>query len=163
MITHRAGNLLEQPDLDVLVHQANLFHTFGAGIAKAIKEKFPYAYQADTWTEKGARSKLGSFSIGFPQHDGQPLVVNLYSQTTLYPSSQTSYDAMLRGLRDLRGQLEAANDISNTDKPYSKVGFPYNMGCGLADGNWEIVKVIIEQAFEGSGIEVVIVKLPEGK
>lgn len=149
-ITHRSGNLLEQPDIDVIVHQANLYHTFGAGIAKAIKEKFPRAYEADLMTRKGTTTKLGNFSIGITDPT-KPVVVNLYSQRGM---SLTSYDAMAEGL----GRL--ALILSNLPS-VKRVGFPYGMGCGLADGNWEIVKTIIEQAFKDTDFEIVIVKLPE--
>jgi O-acetyl-ADP-ribose deacetylase (regulator of RNase III) len=155
MITYRTGDLLDQPDIDVIVHQANLEHTFGAGIARAIKQKFPYAYVADLSTPFNDSNKLGTYSIGrYPANPAlYPTVVNMYSQTSLYPS-HTSYDAMYEALTSLRAHLEPLGI-------FRTIGFPYMIGCGLADGVWEIVKVIIEQAFEGSGIEVVIVKLPQ--
>jgi O-acetyl-ADP-ribose deacetylase (regulator of RNase III) len=154
MITHRIGNLLEQPDIDVIIHQANLFHTFGAGIARAIKQKFPYAFEADLQSIYGTEDKLGGFTWGCPEVSGSsPIVVNMYSQTTLSPS-HTSYDYMYEALTLFVDFIEPFQSVK-------KVGIPYGMGCGLADGNWEIVKIIIEQAFAESDIEVVIVKLPE--
>jgi O-acetyl-ADP-ribose deacetylase (regulator of RNase III) len=154
MITYRTGDLLEQTDIIAIVHQTNLYHTFGAGIAKAIKHKFPYAYGADLATILGDENKLGNFSIGYPSvASNDPFVFNLYSQEGIGPS-HTNYNFMYEGLRKVARHLQGFGTIKS-------VGFPYMIGCGLADGNWEIVKVIIEQAFEGSDIEVVIVKLPE--
>lgn len=158
MISHRIGNLLEQPDIDIIVHQANIYHTFGAGIAAGIKQVFPYAYERDRKTIEGDETKIGGYSIAASPAVGKPTVVNLYSQIGLSPS-HTSYDAMYKGLK----RLSAAIQAFHPKGAKAKVGFPYMIGCGLADGNWDIVKVVIEQAFLDSGIEVVIVKLPEAQ
>lgn len=152
IFTKRTGDLLEQPDIDLIVHQANLEHTFGAGIARAIKQKFPYAYRADLKSLFNDPLKLGTFSLGIPDKDAGesgPLVVNLYSQTSLYPS-HTSYDAIFEGLTELKAWLHPR---------HTKIGFPYQMGCGLADGNWSVVEAIINAVFEDSRFEIVIVKL----
>jgi O-acetyl-ADP-ribose deacetylase (regulator of RNase III) len=156
ILTEKTGDLLteaEQGNVDIIVHQANLEHTFGAGIARAIREKFPYAFEADKRTSFCDPAKLGTFSVGANGGVG-PVVINLYSQTSLYPS-HTSYDAIYEGLSDLRERLEFAfPDIQK------RIGFPYQMGSGLADGNWSVVKAIILAVFEDSQFEVVIVKLP---
>lgn len=152
----RIGDLLdlaENGEVDVVVHQANLLHTFGAGIARQIAKRFPYADFADKQTEKGATSKLGHYSLGIAHE--KPVIVNLYSQPTLYPS-HTSYDFMVEGLTSLRNDLDPLPEVKS-------IGFPYQMGSGLADGNWSIVEAIIKAVFEGSRFEIVIVKLPEAK
>ena len=143
-------DLAENGDVDVIVHQANLQHTFGAGIARAIRERLPYAYEADLRTPKGSPKKLGHYSIGLKANS--PVVINLYSQTSLYPS-HTSYDAMFDGLTRLVNELTPLTQINT-------VGFPYQIGCGLADGEWNVVKAIILSVFEKSRFEVVIAKLP---
>lgn len=156
ILTKRRGDLLdlaENREVDVVVHQANLFHTFGAGIARQIALRFPYAEFADSLTERGSSKKLGSYSIGTVSQ--RPVIVNLYSQPTLYPS-HTSYDNMFEGLTRLRNDLEPLPEIRS-------IGFPYQMGSGLADGNWNVVEAIIKAVFEDSRFEIVIVKLPETK
>ena len=154
ILTQLVGDLLEVAErkrVEVLVHQANLEHTFGAGIAKQIRLRMPYAYEADLRTNFCDPNKLGSFSIGIKE--GRPTVINMYSQTSLYPS-HTSYDAMVQALTSLRNTLEPLPHIQ-------RIGFPYQLGSGLADGNWDIVKQIILSVFEDSRFEIVIVKLPE--
>jgi O-acetyl-ADP-ribose deacetylase (regulator of RNase III) len=154
MISYTVGDLVEaglRGEVDIIIHQANLEHTFGAGIARQIREKLPYAYEADVKDSiKGSKDKLGWYTVGMPPNEVLPVVINLYSQPTLYPS-HTSYDAMFEGLSLL------ARDLP----PNNKVGIPYQMGCGLADGNWEIVKEIIKQAFIDSPLEIIIYKLPD--
>lgn len=160
ILTEKDGDLLVEAELgnvDVIVHQANLKHTFGAGIARAIRLKFPYAYDADLSTPYNDPSKLGTFSIGrFPVNPAlYPTVVNMYSQTSLYPS-HTSYDAMVEALTELRNRLDPMPQ-------FTRIGFPYQLGSGLADGDWDVVKAIILSVFKGSRFEIVIVKLPEDK
>lgn len=160
MITEKVGNLLESP-VDVCLHQTNLYHTFGAGIALQIKKKFPEAYEADLKTPYGDVNKLGTYSIGkITNPTGQiKRVVNLYSQVGIGGQDRnTSYDAMVRGLETLHAALE---DITvNKGIPY-KLGIPWKMGCGLANGNYIIVRAIIESIFAKSSVEVFIYQRPE--
>ena len=159
-LIEKTGDLLDEAaagNVDVIVHQANLEHIFGAGLARAIRLRFPYAYDADLATPFDDPNKLGTFSIGrFPANPAlYPTVVNMYSQTSLYPS-HTSYDAMVQALTELRDRLDPMPQ-------FTRIGFPYQMGCGLADGNWSIVKAIILAVFEDSRFDIHIVKLPETK
>lgn len=149
MITYKKGNLLEQPDIDVIIHQANLFHTFGAGIAKQIKEKFPEAYAADCKTVHGDKSRLGNYSYAF---SNDKLILNLYSQFGLSSSNRvTSYDAMVTGLTKIKLDIEC-NVFDLQDN--FKIGMPHKIGCGLANGNWEIVNSILKSIFEDSELDV---------
>lgn len=153
MIEHRTGDLLIQPDLTHLVHQANLYHTFGAGIALAIKKKYPEAYRADCLTTKGDKSKLGSWSVGKPASG--PYVLNLYSQVGIGSKDrQTSYDALDTGLRSIELALRS------TDEEVV-LGMPHCLGCGLANGRWPVVQAIVSDVFRGSPVRVVICRLPE--
>ena len=163
-LIEKEGDLLdlaEDGEIDVIVHQANLEHTFGAGIALAIRRRFPYAYRADLRSRFNDPAKLGSFTIGQPSlgaGERGPAIANLYSQTSLYPS-HTSYDAMVEGLTQLRFDLQIYN---STSMPKVKtIGFPFGMGCGLADGDWNVVRAIIESVFKNSRFDIVIVTLPE--
>ncbi len=150
MIEYRVGNLLEQPDLTHIAHQANLFHTFGSGIAKEIRLKWPRAYEVDLQTPYGNKNKLGSWSIS----PGVPTIVNLYAQVGLGSADrQTSYDALDSVLR----QLEIF--LLEKEEPV-KLGVPYKIGCGLANGNWKIVSSIIESIYDKSLIPLVICRLP---
>lgn len=147
MIEQRIGDVLDQLDLSYVVHQANLFHTFGSGIAYTIKCKFPEAYQADLLTVKGAYDKLGTYSIA--KVSPTLSIINMYSQLGLGGSGrQTSYDAMHETLTKVERVLR--------DVPGVKVGIPYKLGCGLANGSWSVVKAIVSDVFERSPIQLVV-------
>lgn len=149
MIQNKEGNLLEEP-VDVFVHQANLYHTFGGGIARAIGAKFPEAEEADRATPFGDESKLGTFSIATVQRIfGEQLIVNMYSQVGM---TETKYEPMRKALQGIHSMMVQAN--------LGTIGFPYGMGCGIANGNWEDVERIIQDVFGDSVIVAIIVKLP---
>ena len=147
MIRERTGDLLTEKDLTHIAHQANLYHTFGAGLALQIARKFPYAENADKKTKHGFLGKLGCFSVG--SGDG-PTVLNLYTQEGM----GTHYHAM-------RCAMDGVEDFLRSGAPKVRLGIPYRLGCGLAGGSWPRVYGIIEAVFGKSSVEVVIVRLPE--
>ncbi len=65
IIETKRGDLLDAFDLNevsTIVHGCNCFRSFGAGIAKSIKERYPEAYDADLNTAHGDKNKLGQYS-----------------------------------------------------------------------------------------------------
>jgi hypothetical protein len=61
---------------------------------------------------------------------------------------------MVTGLSKLCERLELRKDTLT-------LGIPFQLGCGLANGNWIIVRAIIESIFADSRIPVIIYTLPE--
>lgn len=151
MITERIGDLLDQKDLTHIAHQANLGHTFGAGLALQIGRRFPYATDADRGTPLNDRRKLGTYSIGVsPDGDG-PNIVNLYSQD----GWSTDYSALHEALTNLEEFLRPSDRVA-------ALGLPRGLGCGIANGSWERVRRIIDSVFAESSVRVVICELPVG-
>ena len=133
--------LKEQPRLGGILHQSNCFHTFGAGIAKQIRDTFPEAYEADKRNSiRGDRNKLGTFTYAQVLADPPRFVYNLYSQFTFGHGRQTLYDSMVEGFEKVK--------IHAISKGLTKLGLPYRMGCTLGGGEWRIVRVIIDIIFE---------------
>ena len=135
--------LLKQEDSAGIIHSANCFHTFGAGIARQIKEKFPEAYKADCrYSRYGDKGKLGTFT--YTEADLYPgkFIYNLYGQFTVGNGRQTLYDAMVEGLEKIK--------IHAISKGLTKLGMPKWMGCRLGGGSWRVVWAIIQDTFEKS-------------
>ena len=66
---------------EVIIHGCNCQCAMGAGIAKATKQAFPEAYDADKATAKGSRAKLGSLStVTVERGDRKITIVNGYTQ-----------------------------------------------------------------------------------
>lgn len=155
MIDYRTGDLLAMADLTHLLHQCNLYHTFGSGLALQIKKKYPAAYEADRKTVFGDRRKLGGFSF-IP---GPPAIFNLYSQKGLGGQDrQTSYDALDVGLRLVDTYLRENLAHRVADRPI--LGVPYKLGSGLANGAWPIVEAILNDVFTDAPYNVLICRRP---
>lgn len=130
--------------IDVLIHQANCFHTMGGGIASAIKLRFPEVYEADLTTGYGDRNKLGGYSLANTSKSGSiKYVYNLYSQFNYGAEKrQTDYEAFYRGMEKIRV-------ISvPEDGKFLSIGIPYMIGCGLAGGNWKIIEIMIQEIWK---------------
>lgn len=124
---------------DVIIHGCNCFCTMGAGIAKQICENFPDAYQADFETESGDTTKLGNYSKAIVQINGTPLtIINGYTQYH-YSGAKilADYDAIARLFARIK-----------TDFSGKKIGYPL-IGAGLAGGDWESIRDIIDHALAG--------------
>lgn len=145
-------DLLEYP-ADFIVHQANCFHTMGAGIAAQIRAKYPEAYEADCRTRKGDSSKLGEYS--WAKTKDNKYIFNLYSQHTFGREiKQTNYDAMVEGLERIKKVAERSISIIGHN---TVVAVPYKIGCNLGGGDWKIVRAIISAIFLDSPVELVVV------
>lgn len=136
---------LDKQEVDYIIHQCNCFNSFGKGIAFSIKQKYPKAYLADQATIRGDKNKLGNFTKGSN-------VYNVYGQYTYgYNPVETIYDKLEEGL------VKVLEDIV-TNKIGNKVvvGVP-SIGCGLAGGDWEVVKGILNKVLEPHKEEITLV------
>lgn len=137
-----------------IIHQANLHHTFGSGIAAQVKVKFPDAYQADLATKEGDYHKLGTFSHAY-QHKID--IFNIYSQIgfrTVGNQCATHYPSVFAGMTAVRKYID------DTSIDY-RLGIPYKYGCGLAGGDFIIVEKIIRDVFKDWKNQVLICRRPE--
>ena len=65
-LKYRMGDLVKDAhNYDVIVHGCNCFNTMGAGIALAVKRKYPEAYEVDKRTKYGDINKLGTISVAY--------------------------------------------------------------------------------------------------
>ena len=55
---YRQGNILNEFDLDYIVHQCNCFHCMGGGVAYALSKTWPKVYEVDNETEYGSKDKM---------------------------------------------------------------------------------------------------------
>lgn len=129
----------------LIMHQVNCQNVMGSGVARALYEKYPTV-----------KSEFHRFSQANPNRLGQLQevvineslsVFNSFSQfdygndpTKLY----TDYEALFRNLLEI-------NRIAKERGVTAYV--PYRIGCGLANGDWDIVSTFIEKE-----TDIVVVK-----
>tara|TARA_Y100001973_G_C5165726_1_gene316036 strand:- start:1072 stop:1503 length:432 start_codon:yes stop_codon:yes gene_type:complete len=125
----------------------------GAGIAKQIKANFPEAFIADRDSLKinahltGKRhNNLGTYSVGVHSNPdtGRALhIINAYTQFQYGTNKrQLNYEALYKVFEKIKEKLGNQNH---------KFGIP-RIGCGLAGGNWKIVKSIITETMKNEDI-----------
>lgn len=150
------GNLLdlaEKGEFDVIIHGCNCFCTMGSGIAKEVRGRWPWVYDADNETLAGDSSKLGLYTqADVLVWDSENLthtftVINAYTQYR-YGRGQrhVDYNAVERVFG------EVANNFHATDK---RIAYP-KIGAGLAGGDWDIVSGIIDNKLVGMDHTLVV-------
>ncbi|MDM7481603.1 MAG: macro domain-containing protein [Halomonas sp.] len=153
----------------ILVHGCNCQGVMGAGVAAAIRNRWPDVAQAyqNRYREKGlllggavtvasthnqtAWSSLELIDAWSPQLPAGVIVVNLLTQEFFGRDPNrvyVDYDALERGFRDIVRPLAHATGLP--------VFFPL-IGCGLANGSWDVVEGRIERALHDVADKTLVV------
>lgn len=143
----------------VICHQVNCLGVMGAGLAKQMREKFPLMYLeykrlCNSTADK--RMLLGQVLSTSVVYNGyEYTIANLFGQEQIGTRKRyTDYDALRKALQTVRS---IASPLPA--RPAWRVRIPYKMGCGLAGGDWNIVRRIIQEELVDHGIIVEIWKL----
>ena len=125
----------------VVVHGVNCQSVFGAGLAKQIRQKYPEVCSEylrifkdyGGYRYKGDRSLLGHIQVTSISDDLH--FVNAFTQLNYGNDEKkyVSYDAVDTVFCNIAKTISEENDIH----------FP-KIGCGLAGGEWSVIKSIIE-------------------
>ena len=137
MIEYRKGDLLAVTS-GVIIHGCNSHGVMGSGVALAVKNKYPGAYESyrDYIVEsKDDQTLLGSVIVYTVNEN--LLIANMITQKDFGTHKrQVNYGAIARGFDDLE------EFYANT--PGLVFHFP-KIGAGLGGGDWEVIAEIIEQ------------------
>lgn len=138
------GDLLSYVKTHYIVHQCNAVTDKGKGIAETIFKKFP---KADIYSD-GTKRKLGDVFI-------RGKIINLVGQH--YPGvAKYANDTVEKRISAFKRGLETIAKKIPSD---SSVAFPYNIGCGLAKGDWKVYKGMIQDfADKNKDLKVLLVK-----
>ena len=145
-----------EADTQYIAHQTNLISVSVSGVAKAIFDKFPYA---NTYSDRFLRNyvadpnQLGTIEI-------YQNIINMNAQ--FYPG-KFSNKKVTNNLVDTEKHRQAY--FHNCLKHISKIenlqsiAFPYLIGCGLAQGNWNIYYSMLEEFTNNVDAQVYLYKL----
>ena len=136
------GDLLKlalDGEFDVIAHECNCWCNMGSGIARQIKQQFPEAAKADKRTKNGSKKKMGTCSV-VKQHG--VYVVNAYTQFMYGSGVNVNYTAIRKCMKYIKEHFSG-----------QRIGLP-KIGCGLARGDWNIVKLIIEEELEDEDVTI---------
>lgn len=126
----------------VIVHQVNCRGIMGGGIAAQIRLKYPkvceeYSAMCNLVDEIDRYSLLGQAQ--FCKATPDLFIANVFGQlSTSRNSRETEYYALKHGLESTIVRFLADTEIY----------LPYNIGCGLGGGDWNIVNRMLERLSE---------------
>ena len=155
MLTEQTGDILKITN-GIICHQTNYHGTMGGGVAAGIAENLltpeQYKEYAD-YCEQAGRTALGT--VQFIGCGGGLIVANMFCQDERLAAQDgkgqniTDYDAMRRCISRVRSMA-----IIQGKRLY----FPHKLGCGIAGGNWETVKFILQDLLAAYPVEAYILK-----
>lgn len=126
----------------VIIHQVNCLGVMGAGVARAIRNKWPKAYYEYKAFVVGRNdTPLGLTNL--VEINDQLYVANFFGQDGIGGKQDTDYTAWEIGLPYLKNMLE-----SNEKTKLLPIYFPYLIGCGLGGGDWDIILKMILNTFK---------------
>lgn len=137
-----------------ICQQVNCIGVMGGGLAAQIRKIYPDIYEEyrtylNTFNNK--KDALGKV-YKFITNDNL-VIFNIFGQYSFGTDKKyTDYDALANGFECIKKHLIVANPNFNT------LYIPYNIGCGLGGGDWNIVLNIIYNKFGGKECDAVIVK-----
>ena len=143
------GDIFES-DADAILHQVNCQGKMGSGVARQVKERYPFVYelykQACDNDKKCRPAGMGkSMLLGYAQvcplksslageEKYKQCIVNLFAQDKYGYDGKcyTDYGALQKCLESVNAKFRG-----------KKVAIPYMMSCYRGGGDWDIVSTII--------------------
>jgi len=128
------SNLLDCTE-DIIVHQVNCEGSMGGGVARQLALQYPDL-------EKNYNNFCSEYAYNYLQLKGEvfiyftkKIIANIFSQETNF---DTDYEALKQCLEFVKYFAKQNN---------KSVAIPYKIGCGIANGDWDIVLDIILEVF----------------
>ena len=156
-----SGNLLDFPNgINTIAHSCNTRNTMGGGIALQIKNRFPQAYEADAEAYNQEYDQDGQYVHWLGKYSKAKVdkgtIYNLYTQAGMGTGQrQVLYEDFWQALKRMQEDLLF---IQHETGEQQVLGLPHGISCGLAGGNWGIIKAMIEDVFDDSLIKTYIVQ-----
>ena len=153
MLIYEKGNLLSGK-YNVICHQVNCKGVMGAGLAKQIRNKYPFVYFDYTRALQYENAGLGHIVVSHVDDGNCKIIISMFGQDGYGRDKKyTDYNAFKECLKTLKKTLDAYSTSF-----ISSVAFPENIGCGLAGGNWNIILPMIQEFADNIKQDVYIVR-----
>lgn len=147
MVNIKIGNILNCSE-DIIVHQVNVQGVMGGGVARQLADQYSGLeknYSKHCKLLDNDYEILKETTLFYKENN--KIICNIFSQK---PNFNTDYSSIKKCLQYIK--LWAGNNNLS-------IAIPYGIGCGIANGDWNIVYKIIEEVFED--YNVTLYKLEE--
>lgn len=121
----------------IIVHGCNARGVMGAGIALAIKNRWPHVYAAYRTQYEETGLSLGT--VLYVPAEPKVFIANAITQDSTGTGLQVSYPAIRECFHNIG---EVARELS------LPVHYP-KIGAGLGGGDWEVISKIIDRELRG--------------
>lgn len=147
MITHVKGDIFKS-NADVILHQVNCQGAMNSGVARQVREKYPWVFgeykricDDAKKLPNGTKSLLGVTQFVFIDETKQ--IGNLFAQDRFGYDSKcySNYDALRKCLSYVKKRFNG-----------KKIAIPYLMSCCRGGGDWSVVYKIIEETLAGCDV-----------
>lgn len=153
MIKIVTGDLMDANE-DIIVHQVNCKGVMGSGVAKQIRATFPEVfkeYQGHAHSHD-SDELLGTAQFVYSSSKNK-IIANVFGQDSFGASRRRTFEsALIWGLIKVK-EFAEDNNMS--------IAMPYNIGCALGGGDWQVVYEGIEAVFSDFDRDVVLYKWGE--
>lgn len=143
---YKFGNLVDA-DEDWIMHGCNSHGVMGSGVALAIRQKWPIAFETyrDAYERDGLT--LGKNYYCMVEGNGVPtkMIINAITQKDFGRDKKqfVDYDAIRSCVKEANHMGEILCGIFNISP---KIALP-KIGAGLGGGDWAIISKILEEEF----------------
>ena len=129
-------------DFDVIAHGCNCFNTMGAGIAVQMAKHFGAdKFKLEDRLYEGDINKLGQIDYDYNDRV-DTWIVNCYTQHM--GGKNLDYAALVLCLKKINHRFKGRS-----------IGLP-QIGCGIAGGDWNVVRFLIKKNLKNCDVTVVI-------
>lgn len=140
---------------DIILHQVNCMGVMGSGVAKQVRERYPWVFAEYRDMYYRNRSCVSAL-LGRTQYvyiDEDHMIGNLFAQCLYgYDGKRyTDYNALKSCL--IRVEKEFSGKV---------IAVPYLMGCHRGGGDWSVVEKMIHEIFDSSSNTLMICKYNGG-
>lgn len=151
------GDILDSQS-NIIAHQVNCQGVMGSGVAKAIRDNYPYAYKCykeyvKENTPKGVFGFCQLIPILSPTDTTLPKIPPNRYIANLFGQFNYGYNGdCYTNIDKLRSAMLALSEFAEK-KNYS-VCFPYKIGCVRGGANWDEVYQMICNIFKNVDVEI---------
>lgn len=151
MIRVVKGNLLDAAE-NIIAHQVNCQKKMNSGVAKAIRETYPFVF--DKYCQTTPKLGLVDFVYADPDKGGQ-YIANMYAQDNFgYDGKQyTNYDAFRQCCKGIVKECRLATCMGKT----FTVAMPYKIASDRGGADWDKIMNILLEEF--TDIDLTLYKL----
>jgi O-acetyl-ADP-ribose deacetylase (regulator of RNase III) len=162
-IIYKTGDLFEAHE-HFIIHSVNMRGKMGKGVAKIVRDRYPYAYDAYMLRHKSEGLRLGTTIWAKPPSGDGYTIINAVTQDDYRRHYEddgvqhANYDAIRSCFRQINNTAIFSIELNSRwlGHPIDAIAMPL-ISAGLAGGDWPTIAAIIEE--ESTAFQPIVYRL----